>query len=122
MRVVLITLDSHMTGAAERARRGLEREVPGLRLGMHAAAEWADDAAALERCRSDIAEGHLIIVTMLFMEEHFKAVLPALQARQPECDAMICCMSASEIMRLTRMGRFTMDGQRSGPIALLRRL
>jgi magnesium chelatase subunit H len=42
---------------------------------------------------------------MLFMEDHIKAVLPALQARRDDCDAMICCMSAAEVMKLTRMGR-----------------
>ena len=35
---------------------------------------------------------------------------------------MVCCMSAPEIMQFTRMGRFTMDGEPSGPVALLKRL
>ena len=41
-------------------------------------------------------------------------VLPALQARRDHCDAMVCAMSAGEVMRLTRMGRFSMDGTQSG--------
>ena len=59
---------------------------------------------------------------MMFMEDHIEAVLPALKARRDHCDAMICCMSAAEVMPLTRMGRFRMDGEQSGPIALLKRL
>ena len=35
---------------------------------------------------------------------------------------MVCAMSAGEVMRLTRMGRFSMDGKQSGPMALLKRL
>jgi magnesium chelatase subunit H len=35
---------------------------------------------------------------------------------------MVCCMSAGEVMRLTRMGRFTMSGEAKGPLALLKRL
>jgi magnesium chelatase subunit H len=35
---------------------------------------------------------------------------------------MICCMSGAEVMKLTRMGRFTMDGEAKGPVALLKRL
>ena len=35
---------------------------------------------------------------------------------------MIGCMSAGEIVRLTRLGRFSMDGSPSGPLALLKRL
>ena len=39
-----------------------------------------------------------------------------------QCDAMICCMSAPEIMRLTRMGKFRMDKEATGAMALLKRL
>jgi magnesium chelatase subunit H len=35
---------------------------------------------------------------------------------------MVCAMSAGEVMKLTRMGKFTMDGKASGPMALLKRL
>jgi magnesium chelatase subunit H len=35
---------------------------------------------------------------------------------------MVVCMSAGEVMRLTRMGGFRMDGSGGGPMALLRRL
>ena len=122
MRVVLVTMDSHLASAAERAHRVLARELPGLSLGVHAAAEWGSDDAALERCRADIAAGHIVIVTMLFMEEHFQPVLAALKARRADCDAMVCAMSAAEVMKLTRMGKFSMDGQTGGAMALLKRL
>jgi len=120
--VVIVTLDSHLAGAAERARPLLQQEIPGLRLTLHAAAEWDDDPKLLERCRADIAKGDIVIATMLFMDDHIKAVLPALEARRDQCDAMVGCMSAGEVMRLTRMGKFTMDGSQSGPMALLKRL
>ncbi len=97
-------------------------ELPGLTLAVHAASEWGDDEAALERCRNDIATGDIVIVTMLFMEDHFLPVLPALKARREQCDAMVCAMSAGEVMRLTRMGKFAMDGSTSGPMALLKKL
>ncbi len=120
--VVLVTLDNHLSGAAERAGQGLAQEFPGLNLQMHAAADWAHDSDSLAQCRSDIQHGDIIVVTMMFMEEHIQSVLPDLQARRDGCDAMICCMSAAEVMRLTRMGRFRMDGEQSGPMALLKRL
>jgi magnesium chelatase subunit H len=122
VRVVIVTMDSHIASATGRARRALARVIPGLSLSVHAASEWGDDPAALERCRADIAAGDIIFATMLFMEEHFLPVLPALKARRDHCDAMVCAMSASEVMKLTRMGRFTMDGNVSGPMALLKRL
>ncbi|MGQ0595569.1 MAG: magnesium chelatase subunit H [Gammaproteobacteria bacterium] len=122
VRVVMVTMDSHLASATERARRALVRSLPGLSLSVHAAAEWGDDLAAPRRCLADIARGDIIIATMLFMEEHFQPVLAGLKARREHCDAMVCAMSASEVMKLTRMGRFCMDAPASGPIALLKRL
>ena len=122
VRVVLVTLDGHLGSAAERARAALARELPGLTLSFHAAADWADDAAALERCRVDIARGDIVLVTMLFMEDHIQPILPDLEARRDHCDAMIACMAAGEVMRLTRMGGFRMDRSQGGALGLLRRL
>lgn len=122
VRVVIVTLDSHLASATERAQQHLQQDMPNLSLSLHAASEWGDDPAALERCHAAIAQGDIVIATMLFMEEHIEAVLPALQARRDHCDALIGCMSAGEVMRLTRLGQFTMDGPQKGPMALLKRL
>jgi len=120
--VVIVTLDSHLAGAVERARPQLQKEIPGLSLRLHAAAEWDEEPKLLQRCHEDIARGDIVIASMLFMDDHIKAVLPALQARREHCDAMVGCMSAGEVMRLTRIGKFSMDGSQSGPMALLKRL
>ncbi|MEO7338168.1 MAG: cobaltochelatase subunit CobN, partial [Caldimonas sp.] len=122
MRVVIVTMDSHLASAAQRAHRTLAATMPGLRLEVHAAAEWGGDAAALERCLDDIAKADIVVATMLFMEEHFLPVLPALKARRDACDAMVCAMSAAEVMKLTRMGRFSMDAAPGGALGLLKRL
>ncbi len=122
IRVVIVTLDSHVASAVDRARRELEADLPGLNLTLHAAAEWGQDEAAIQRCRDDIARGDIVIANMLFMEEHIKPVLPALQARRDHCDAMIACLSAGEVIRLTRLGGFRMDGSDSGALSLLKRL
>ena len=122
VRVVLVTMDCHLASAATRAQRTLATQVSGLSLAVHAASEWADDPAALQRCRDDIASGDIVIVTMLFMEDHFLPVMESLRARRPHCDAMVCAMSAAEVMKLTRMGRFSMDGEATGMLALLKRL
>ncbi|MEM1142561.1 MAG: magnesium chelatase subunit H [Pseudomonadota bacterium] len=119
---VLVTLDNHVTGSVERAGLSLAKEAPELKVSVHAAADWGASRESLERCHADILSADVVLVTMLFMEEHINAVLPQLRARQPHCDAMVCCMCASEVMKLTRMGRFSMDKEASGPIALLKRL
>ena len=122
VRVVIVTMDSHLASAAERAHRTLSRSLPGLTLSVHAACVWGDDPASLARCRDDIANGDVVIATMLFMEDHFLPVIDALRARRDRCDAMVCAMSATEVMKLTRMGKFSMDAPASGPMAFLKRL
>ncbi len=122
VRVVIVTLDGHLASAVDRARHALRRELPGLSLAIHVAAEWGDDPGSLERAKADIAAGDLIVVTMLFMEDHIQPILPALLARREGCDAMIGCLSAPEIVRLTRMGRLRMDGEQSGALAFLKKL
>jgi magnesium chelatase subunit H len=115
-------MDPHVASATDRARAILARQIPGLSLHIHAAAEFAGDPVRLERCLADIAEGHIIINMMLFLEDHFQPLLPALAARRDACDAMVCAMSAGEVTKLTRMGRFDMSAPSSGPMALLKKL
>ena len=122
VRVVIVTMDGHLSSATERARRSLLKVLPSLELNVHAAAEWGDDDGAIERCRADIASGDIVIASMLFMEDHFLPILPALQARRDQCDAMICVMSSAEVTKLTRMGRFDMSAPATGPMAFLKRL
>ncbi len=122
VRVVIVTLDRHLASTVERARDVLAPELPGLQLSLHAAAEWATDEEALARCEDDIANGDIIIATMLFLEDHVQAVLPALQARRDHCDAMAGMVSVGDVMKLTRLGKFSMDKPQRGPMALLSRL
>ncbi|MEM9171511.1 MAG: magnesium chelatase subunit H [Pseudomonadota bacterium] len=121
-RVVVVTMDTHLASATQHAALDLARECPGVQLTMHAASEYAEDESKLKRCRQDIARADIVIVTMLFMEAHFEPVLDALTARRDHCHAMLCAMSASEVMPLTRIGEFDMSRPASGPMALLKKL
>jgi magnesium chelatase subunit H len=122
IRVVVLTMDSHLSGAVARARSSLGRELPGLDLVVHAADEWGSDAAALGECLSAIDKADIVVATMLFLDDHIRAVLPALTERREKCDAMVCCMSAGEVVRLTRIGKFSMSGEAIGAISWLKRL
>jgi magnesium chelatase subunit H len=122
IRVTILTMDTHLATATARARARLVRQMPGLKLSMHAASEWAADPLALEACISDIGKADIVVVTMLFMEDHFLPVLPAIEARRENCDAMVCAMSAAEVVRHTRLGKFDMSKPASGLTALLKRL
>lgn len=121
IRFVIVTLDSHLATAAHEAAAKLRKVVPGLELTLHAAAEW-NEPDALARCREDIARGHIIVVTQLFMDEHIRPVLDVLKARREQCDAMVGCMSAAQVVQLTRLGQFRMGAKQGGPMALIKRL
>jgi magnesium chelatase subunit H len=122
MRVTIVTLDNHLTGAVGRVRSQLAREAPGLELTVHAASNWAASPDSLKACIEDIGQANIVIATMLFMEDHIQAVMPALQARRENCDAMVCFMSAGEVIKLTRLGRFNMGGAQGPIISLLKKL
>ncbi len=122
VRVVVVTMDSHLSGAAARAEAALRAELPGLSLVVHAADEWGSDDAALAECIEDIGRGDVVIATMLFMEDHIRPVQAALAARREACDAMLCCMSAAEITKLTRLGKFDMMEEATGALAMLKKL
>ncbi len=122
IRVVVVTMDSHLSSAVRRAETELRRDIPGLSLVVHAADEWGSDPAALAACHADIARGHIVVATMLFLEDHIRAVAPALAARRDGCDAMLCCMSAGEVTKLTKLGRFDMSQEATGALAMLKRL
>ena len=122
MRVAIVTLDNHLTGAVGRVSAQLAREAPGLDLTVHAASNWAASPDSLKACIEDIGSANIVIATMLFMEDHIQAVMPALQARRESCDAMVCFMSAGEVIKLTRLGRFNMGGSQGPIISLLKKL
>jgi len=125
MKVVITTLDSHLADAFESAKHRL-RDVAGLEVAMHIAADFGSDPAAAERARRDIAEANLIVCTQLFQEEYANAVLPAVLARRDAADAVLCALCTPELVKCTRLGKFDMSGGESrspfSPINLLKKL
>jgi magnesium chelatase subunit H len=120
VRVVIVTLDNHLKGAVDRAEEALAKE--GIDLSLHAASEWGSNAEDLEAVKSAIASADIVIATMLFLDDHIRMILPSLEARREDCDAMVCLMSAGEVVRLTKMGGYRMDAPAKGPLALLKKL
>ena len=86
VKVVIVTLDNHLKGAVERADDVLARD--NISLSLFAASEWGSDERALEQVKAAIASADIVIATMIFLDDHMRAILPALEARREECDAM----------------------------------
>ncbi len=118
----MVTLDKHLGRVVDQAREALRAEIPGLRLTLHAAADWENNPAALEQCKQDIASANIVVATMLFMEDHIRAIAPALEARQEDCDALVVAMSSGDVIKYTKLGGLRFDKAQKGPLALLKRL
>jgi len=119
---VILTLDRHAAGPAARVAPMLAMDFPGLNVKIHAAAEWSKDPATLQAAIDDIATADIIVSCVIFLEDQVRAILPALKARRPHCDAMINVVSDQELTQLTRMGDLDMSRPASGAMALLKKL
>src|SRR5690349_16920484 len=98
VRVAIVTLDNHLRGAVERADAALTRD--NITLTLHAAADWDRDPASLDRAKGDVARADIVVATMLFLDDHVRAILPALEERREDCDALVGLMAAGEVVRL----------------------
>ncbi len=121
-RVVIVTLDAHAAGPALRVSARLAPDFPGLEVQVLSSAEWGESPEALAEAKEAIATGDIIIANLLFLEEHIRAILPAMQARRDACDAMIGMIADAEIVKLTRMGDLDMGKPASGAMAFLKKL
>jgi magnesium chelatase subunit H len=121
-RVVVVTLDAHAAGPAERVTGRLARDFPGLTVEVHAAAGWSEDPAAAEAAARAVATADIVIANLLFLEEHVQAILPALRAARGRADAVIGIISDPAIVGATHMGELDMARPASGVAKLLKRL
>ena len=122
LRMVVVTMDTHLATATASAAAHIARVMPGVTLEMHAASEYTLSPEALEICRNAIREADIVMVTMLFLEDHYLPIMDVLAARRNEADAMVCAMSAAEVVRMTRIGRFDMSKPGSSLVNLLKKL
>ncbi|MBB5514057.1 magnesium chelatase subunit H [Rubricella aquisinus] len=122
LHLTIITLDAHATGPVTRAQERMQEAMPGLKITAHASAEWAENPAALEAAKADVADANIIVCNLIFIDEHIKAILPAIEARRPHADAVVGCVSAAEIVKQTKMGKLDMAEPDNGMTALLKKL
>ena len=80
--------DAHLADAFERAGAALLRDIPGLTITMHVAADFGSDPLAAERARQDIAQANIVVCTQLFQEEYANAVYQAVLARRDAAETL----------------------------------
>lgn len=119
---VIVTLDAHAAGPAQRVAGRLAKDFPEIAISVHAAAEWAENPAALARAKADVAKANIIVANLIFLEEHLTQILPDMQARRPHLDACVGIISDPQIVKLTKMGDLDMSLPASGAMAFLKKL
>lgn len=122
VRVLIVTMDTHLNSAVKRSIEALKKICPRITLKICSATEYTNDPKALERCRDEIAKADIIFVGMLFLENQFLPIIDDLKARRAHCDAMVCAVSAAEVVKLTKIGKFDMSKPASGPMAFIKKL
>ena len=131
MKLVVVTLNSHSVAACRSAReRVLESgraEGESVEVALHVAADWEGSPEAARACQEDLRDADIVVVGQIFMPQHSSVILPVLEERHDEYRAVICLLSEGPVVRLTRMGGFSMGGDGANrskwsPISLLKKL
>ena len=120
--IVVVTMDGHLGQVLDRVGQRLAADYHGISIELHTADRFTADDTARQACLDAIEGADIVIATMLFLDEHIRVVLPALQARRDSCDAMLCCLSAGEVVRLTRLGRLDMSREGNKALKFLKSL
>jgi magnesium chelatase subunit H len=122
LKVLIVTMDTHLNSAVQKSIDSLKKIEPSISLKIYSATEYTHDERVLEKLKIDIQQSDIIFVGMLFLEDQFNPILEDLKNRRNHCDAMVCAISAIEVVKLTKMGKFDMGKPASGPMAFIKKL
>lgn len=120
MKVVYVVLESQyqssMTGAVKRINAGSENmavECVGYLL------EELRDDATYEQFKKDVEEANIFIGSLIFVQELAEKVTDVVKPLRDQLDAVLVFPSMPEVMRLNKVGSFTMKnlGQSKSVVA-----
>ena len=96
--LVMLTLDAHSVGSIERIKNRFRKLYPELEIIVHAAASWEEDPNSLLKTREDLARANMVLITLVFLEDHISAILPDLKKAREKCDLMLglCLLYTSD--------------------------
>ena len=84
--LVMLTLDAHSIGSVERIKSRFSKIYPELEIIVHAAASWEEDPSSLLKTKEDLAKANMVLITLVFLEDHISAILPDLKKARENCD------------------------------------
>ena len=120
IKVVYVVLESQYQSALSAAVRNLNQNNPNLAVELCGyLIEELRDVENYQAFQQDVANANIFIGSLIFIEELAQKVVAAVQPHRDNLDVAIVFPSMPEVMRLNKMGSFSMEnlGQSKSAIA-----
>ncbi|MFB8790348.1 MAG: cobaltochelatase subunit CobN, partial [Potamolinea sp.] len=120
LRVVYVVLEPQYQSALSAAVRSINQNNPNLAIEISGyLIEELRDAGNYEGFKRDMAQANIFIASLIFIEDLADKVVTAVEPHRDRLDAAIVFPSMPQVMRLNKLGSFSMAqlGQSKGAIA-----
>ncbi len=120
LKVVYVVLESQYQSALSAAVRSIDAKHPKLAIEISGyLIEELRDPENYENFKKDVAEANIFIASLIFIEDLAEKVVAAVEPVRDQLDAAVVFPSMPEVMRLNKMGSFSMAqlGQSKSAIA-----
>ncbi|MDY6785272.1 MAG: DUF3479 domain-containing protein, partial [Cyanobacteriota bacterium] len=120
MKVVYVVLESQYQSTLSAAARAIDRNNPNVTVELSGyLIEELRDPENYENFKRDVAEANIFIASLVFIEDLADKVVAAVEPHRDNLDVAVVFPSLPKVMRLNKMGRFSMEnlGQSKSAIA-----
>ncbi len=120
IKVVYVVLESQYQSALSQAVRSINQNHPNLAIEISGyLIEELRDPENYEEFKRDVASANIFIASLIFIEDLADKVVEAVQPHRDRLDAAVVFPSMPQVMRLNKMGSFSMAqlGQSKSAIA-----
>ena len=120
IKVVYVVLESQYQSALSQAVRSINQNHPSLAIEISGyLVEELRDPENYEDFKRDIADANIFIASLIFIEDLADKVVAAVEPHRDRLDAAVVFPSMPQVMRLNKMGSFSMAqlGQSKSAIA-----
>ncbi|MGL5874979.1 MAG: magnesium chelatase subunit H [Xenococcaceae cyanobacterium] len=120
LRVVYVVLEPQYQSTLTEAARSINKNHPHLAIELSGyLIEELRNSENYENFKADVAEANIFIASLIFIEDLADKVVAAVQPHRDRLDAAIVFPSMPQVMRLNKMGTFSMAqlGQSKSAIA-----
>ncbi len=110
VKVVYVVLESQYQSALSAAVRTINETNPDVAIEISGyLIEELRDEENFENFKKDVAEANVFIASLIFIEDLAVKVAEVVAPHRDRLDAAICFPSMPEVMRLNKLGKFTMS-------------